>query len=410
MSRESKASTGERLDCVIVTFFFPPALGGLETYLERLAKALHEDIWVAVLAPKCPEDEAIDRDLSYRVLRRAMGASWIAARPKLYKPLFPLIVLSIFFWTLFALRRLRPRVICAGSADFAAPVAAAAALLGARSCFICHGKDGHVRPGWKAKILKRWPLVFAMRSAAWIFPNSKFTMGLLDPGGEFRDKMHILYPPVTPAKKGPDRQKAIERARQLIRDQSAGAVDPNHVQIVLSVGRLIERKGFQHVIDAMGLIRDEIPGVVYVIVGGGPYENHLRERAWRAGLGRRVVFVGPQRDADAFYAIASLFITVSWELPGDVEGFGMTFVEAGRFGVPSIAGLSGGMPEAAPHEETGLLVEGANPLAIAAALRRLLCDAQLRSRLGDAARDFARGFEPDRIAREFMRQTGLVDD
>jgi hypothetical protein len=237
MARVSEIARDGGFDCAIATFFFPPALGGLETYLERLAAAIHERASVAVLAPDCPEDDAIDRELPFRVLRRPMFAAWVAQRPKWYKPLFPLIALAMFFWTWTALRRLRPRVVCAGSADFAAPVAAAAWLLGARSCFICHGKDGHVRPGWKSKVLKRWPLVWAMRRASWIFPNSKFTAGLLDPDGRFAKKMHILYPPIAPVKRGPDRQKAIDRARHIIRDQSAGAIDASQVQIVLSVER-----------------------------------------------------------------------------------------------------------------------------------------------------------------------------
>ena len=81
MARVTEIARDEGLNCAIATFFFPPALGGLETYLERLATAVHERASVAVLAPVCPEDEAIDRELPFRVLRRPMFAGWIAQRP-----------------------------------------------------------------------------------------------------------------------------------------------------------------------------------------------------------------------------------------------------------------------------------------------------------------------------------------
>jgi phosphatidylinositol alpha-1,6-mannosyltransferase len=396
MEKPSAAPSPKRLDIAIVTLYYPPLLGGLESYLERLAEAVGRRARVAVLAPRVEGCALYDRERPTEVLRRRMFAPPIFRNDRLVLPLSPFIAAAAFFWTLVALGRRRPMLICSGSADFALPIALAARLLGARFAFICHGKDGHVRPGVLPRLLKRLPMNGAMRLARAVFANSRFTATLLDPAGRFADKIRILPTPIEPIR-SPPTESELARARAAIWGDAA--LGP----LVLSVGRLREHKGFQHAIAAFAGIARDFPDARYAIVGEGSFESELRNEARRLGVADRVVFAGMHRPADPFYALATIFVTVTWPAPGEPEGFGMVFLEAARFGVPSIAGNIGGMVEAVIDGETGLTVEPADPSAIASAMRRLLSDAALRERLGAAARDRAAEFAPDRVAEIFMK-------
>jgi phosphatidylinositol alpha-1,6-mannosyltransferase len=198
------------------------------------------------------------------------------------------------------------------------------------------------------------------------------------------------------------------KAKKLIQEFAAKAEIANP-RVVVSAGRLREHKGFQHVIEAIALVRDEFPDLIYVIVGAGPHEATLREKAAQAGVEGRVLLAGMHRPPDAFLSLAEIFVTVTWEVEHEPEGFGMVFIEAGRYGVPSIAGNIGGMPEAVLNEKTGLTVRPASPVEIADALRRLLGDPRLREQMGQAAANYAREFEPVRVADIFMSSCGLAE-
>jgi len=390
-----------------VTLYFPPFLGGLETYLERLAQALAARARVVVLAPRASGSAEVDAALGVEVLRRPFLGQWMIRHPRWFKLLYPVAGLALFLWTWGSLRRRRPRLVCSGSADLGWAVAAAALLLRADFTFICHGKDGHVNPGWFAYLTKRLPIVWMMRRARVCFANSRFTARLLDPEGRHGDKMRILPVPIRQNAVGVSEADLAEAARVT---WGPAAGDPAaRGEVILSVGRLREHKGFHHAIRAFARIAPEFPRARYVIVGAGPYEPELRALADEVGLSERIVFAGPRRPPDAFYALADVFVTVTWDVPAEPEGFGMVFLEAAVFGVPSIAGNLGGMTEAVIDGVTGYCVPGAAPDALAEALRRLLADPALRRSMGEAARAGARAFAPERVAETFLRECALAE-
>jgi phosphatidyl-myo-inositol dimannoside synthase len=136
---------------------------------------------------------------------------------------------------------------------------------------------------------------------------------------------------------------------------------------LLSLGRLIERKGFDTTIKAMAKIADKsgqagIRDIHYCIAGKGPYENELKELIYKYSLEERVHLLGfiPDEDKSVIYNIADLFVMPSRELPKDVEGFGITYLEAAASGIPSIGGKSSGAEDAIVDEVTGYLVDPMN--------------------------------------------------
>jgi phosphatidylinositol alpha-1,6-mannosyltransferase len=168
-------------------------------------------------------------------------------------------------------------------------------------------------------------------------------------------------------------------------------------RILLTLARLVERKGQDKVIEALSLIKREIPDVRYVICGKGNDEARLRRIAAENGVAGEVVFAGfvPNEERGAFYDACDVYVMPSREIPekGDIEGFGITYLEANAFGKAVIGGKSGGVSEAVIDGVTGLLVDPCDVEAIAGACVRLLGDPELAGRLGDQGRD--------RIRREF---------
>jgi phosphatidylinositol alpha-1,6-mannosyltransferase len=160
-------------------------------------------------------------------------------------------------------------------------------------------------------------------------------------------------------------------------------LDPD-MPLVLGVSRLVPRKGFDVVIDAV----TGLDGVQLAIAGGGRDRTRLERRVDRNHAD--VHFLGRVSDEElpALYACADVFAMCCRErwLGLEVEGFGIVFVEAAACGVPAVAGRSGGSHEAVVDGETGFVVEPRDVTAVRAALDRLVCDPDLRRRMGTAAR------------------------
>jgi phosphatidylinositol alpha-1,6-mannosyltransferase len=159
--------------------------------------------------------------------------------------------------------------------------------------------------------------------------------------------------------------------------------------LVVCVSRLVSRKGQDVLIEAMRSVRTRIPEAVLLLVGDGPERAALECAAANEPPGA-VVLAGEAspEDLPAFYAAADVFaMPCRSRFAGlEVEGLGIVFLEAAACGKPVIAGRSGGADEAIVDERTGLLVEGAEPKAVALAIARLLQDAGLALRMGAAGR------------------------
>lgn len=163
---------------------------------------------------------------------------------------------------------------------------------------------------------------------------------------------------------------------------------PRQDGVILFVGRLVERKGVVHLIDALARLHEN-PGARLVIVGDGPERSHLENHARRLGVHDRVVFRGRVSDAELrqAYAEASVFALPSvLDSRGDTEGLGVVLLEALQSGVPVVASRIGGIVDIVQDQETGLLVPPGDPAALARALGILLRDRVRARQLADAGR------------------------
>lgn len=157
--------------------------------------------------------------------------------------------------------------------------------------------------------------------------------------------------------------------------------------VLLTVSRLVPRKGHRVALQAIAKILAEQPSLRYLIVGRGPEEENLRRFSVELGLSGVVHFVGyvPEEELPDYYNLCHLFVMPNGKQPGgDIEGFGMVFLEANACGKPLIGGRSGGSAEAVLHGITGFLVNPEDVDELAEALKTLLRNPELCQSFGMA--------------------------
>lgn len=174
--------------------------------------------------------------------------------------------------------------------------------------------------------------------------------------------------------------------------------------VIGSAGRLVGLKGHDRLIRAFAALLPEFPGARLDICGDGPARVDLESLAARFGCSNAVRFQGWREDFPSLCAGWDVFV-----LPSLAEAFPIALLEAMSAGVPSVASDVGGVRELLQPETSGLLVAAGDVEALAAAMRRLLANADLRSRLGDEARSSAkRRFSAQRMAGEVQALYGVI--
>jgi len=168
-----------------------------------------------------------------------------------------------------------------------------------------------------------------------------------------------------------------------IREQLGLAPDE---RLVTVVSRLTPLKGLEQFIDAASMLASWFPTVRFLIAGDasageGDYVAALRQRARRAGVGRRVLFIGHRADVPAVLGCAAVSV-----MPSLNEALSNALLESMAAGAPIVATRVGGTPEAIVHGKTGLLVPAGDPRALSQAIARLLNEPELAAALGHAAR------------------------
>jgi phosphatidylinositol alpha-1,6-mannosyltransferase len=243
-------------------------------------------------------------------------------------------------------------------------------LLGRRSLIYCHGDDLHVRdkdvPGRSRWLQLAHHVVAASRYAAGLlatrFAVAQDRIALIENGVDLS-----LFCPGAPP------QSFVER-------HGLGGR-----QVLLSVTRLVPRKGVDKSLEAMPAVARLFPAALYVIVGDGPQRGELETLAGRLGIAERVKFIGamPHGETVNFYRCADLVLLPNRQEQGEADGLPLVFLEAGACAKPVIGGKAGGTGEVVVDGVNGLLVDGRHAEEIAAAAGELLGDEGRRRTMGE---------------------------
>jgi len=241
------------------------------------------------------------------------------------------------------------------------------------------------------------------RNASKIVTISHFTVAQLIEFGMSRDQIVLAPPGVDVEQFNPDMDIADFRAK----------LAPGDANILLTIGRLTERKGHAQVISVLPKVLEAVPNLRYVIAGRDlDAGENLRNLAKRLDLEKQVVFLGHINDDDIpkLYCACDVFIMANYELEHnrDTEGFGIVFLEANACGKPVIGGRAGGVPDAIVHGETGLLVDATDLDALSQAIIKLLTDKAHARSLGTKGRKRALEHFGWEMAASTVREAGLA--
>ncbi len=189
-----------------------------------------------------------------------------------------------------------------------------------------------------------------------------------------------------------------QRARQERRDLRGELGVPDDGLLLGNIAQLVEHKGHRYLLEAMPIIRREVPSAHLVILGSGDLEKELQRRAEQLSLNGSVTFAGFRPDAARYLPAMDLFVLSSVE-----EGLGTSTLDAQAAGVPVVVTRAGGCPETVLEGETGLLADPADPESLAAQATILLQDGARRARMGSAGRrHIAEAFTADRMVEETL--------
>jgi len=342
------------MNILLITLEYSPQKGGVASYYAGLMSELaHQGHQVKIVSEK--------------LLYKWFWPRWLKA----------------YFLLRAAIKKEKPDIIFVGHL---LPLGTVAYLLRKRVsyCVFLHGMD--ILLAQKSR-RKQWLTKKILLNAKIIVTNSEFTkeqvkkleIGNCLPAGE-AGKLEIgtVYPcPTISTNVLTEQIESLRRKLGL-----------SGKKIMLTLGRVVERKGHDIVIKAMPEIIQHMPDIVYIIAGAGPYLEKLTQLVENLELQPYVRFVGQIADEErsAYYALCDIFVTPSRQIGPDVEGFGLSFIEAALFGKPSIGGKSGGVPEAILDGQTGALVDPTDVSELARAVVQLLRDDKLRYELGQNAK------------------------
>jgi phosphatidylinositol alpha-1,6-mannosyltransferase len=377
-------------EILLVTPDFPLWDGGISTVSYELTKALNQaGVSTAVVSPQqTPGDLNFDRSLSFDVVRLANPKARIIAPYYQRLRLFSL------------LHRYRPRAAiacCWFPCGFA--LAKLKRFINGPLAIIVHGSELiHYKfrsPFWRSR------MYVTLTAADILIPVSHYVEKMLIDLGLPPEKIEVV-------ENGVDPGAFLGILNQDLARQQLGIADE---KILLTVARLVARKGQDMVLRALPKILQRVPNVKYVVVGKGSYEGRLRELTRELHLEPHVVFTGfvPQHELPLYYWASDIFVMPSRieRESGDVEGFGITFLEANMCGKPVVAGLSGGVEDAVVDGKTGFLVNPTSEKEIAEKIITLLSNENMAALLGSQGQKrILDGFTWNHIAQRYISILG----
>ncbi len=368
---------------LMLTDSFLPHAGGSREYYYNLYRHLaeFEDTRVTIATKKVPGWEEFDRRASsdsFGIVRwlKPLSTWRMHELPK---------GLGAFLHAAWHVHKENPTILHAGDLY---PQGVSALILKGMTCIpylaYCHGEEVALTDRYKYQPHVRDKIYLG---ADVVVANAEFARKSLLRIGVPESRVVKITP-------GVDLERFSPRP---VREELIDKWNLKGKKVVLTVARLISRKGHDLVLRAMARLTRELPDAVYLIVGRGPEEQKLQKLAAELGIMDSVRFAGRVQEESLpdCYNLCDVFAMPNREeANGDLEGFGMVFLEANATGKPVIGGRSGGTADAIIEGETGFRVDASQVDELTATLRRLLIDTNLRRQLGDAGRD--------RVQREFQ--------
>ena len=355
---------------LIVTRAFPPELGGMQSLMWGLTKEMSKNFMIKVFADYQEnhkefdekENFSIERVGGIKFLRKIRKAQLINEFLKENK------VQGVIadHWKSLELIKTNKKKYC-----------------------LIHGKEiNHARG---SSINSR--LIKVLDDVEKVIANSEYTKNLAIDKGLDKNKVVVINPGVNPAQEL--NKKSLEKVESLLKIKSPR---------LITVSRFDKRKNHEKVIMALRNLKQQYPDIVYICIGYGNEEKNLKKLVEELNLSSQVMFFKDISDnlKNALIAKSNIFVMPSIIHKTSVEGFGIAYVEAAQYGLPSLGGEDGGASDAIDHNKTGVICDGNNLDAIYSSLN-LMIENKKYLELGKNAKEFVSKFQWEKILEEYKK-------
>ena len=355
---------------LIITRSFPPEVGGMQNLMWGLTKELSKSYMLKVFADHQEDHKVFDEQVSFSVER--VGGI------KLFRKYRKAQLINEFIkenkvdgiiadhWKSLELIKTNKKKIC-----------------------LIHSKE--INHEKRSNLNKR--AIEVLNNVDVVVANSEFTKDLAIKCGVDENTIIIINPGVDPIKE--INKKSLDKVENLLKHKSPR---------LITISRFDKRKNHEKVIMALRNLKQIYPSIIYICIGYGDEEKNLKKLVEELNLKEQVMFFKNISNElkNSLLAKSNIFVMPSIIYKKSVEGFGIAYIEAAQYGVPSIGGVDGGAADAIAHEKTGLICDGNNLDEIYSSINSMLENKKYLE-YGKAAKENSIKFNWDEIIKKYNK-------
>ena len=356
---------------LIITRSFPPEIGGIQNLMWGLTNALSKYYMVKVFADYHEGHTELDKNVSFsitrvsgmKLLRKYRKAYLINDLLKNNKNIKGVIA---DHWKSLELIKTDKQKIC-----------------------LIHSKEINHTKG--TRLNKR--VLNVLSNVDNIISNSSYTKDLAVSCGVNNEKITVINPGVDPIKEID--KKSLDNAENILKNKNPR---------LITVSRFDKRKNHEKIIMSVKNLKQIYPNIIYTCIGYGDEEENLKKLVKELNLNEHVIFLKniSNNMKNALLVKSNIFVMPSIIYKRSVEGFGIAFIEAAQYGLPSLGGLDGGAPDAIINNETGILCNGNNLNEIYESVEKMLIEKKYIE-LGLNAKKNSQNFLWDNIILKYKK-------
>ena len=349
---------------------FPPELGGMQSLMWGLTKEMSKNFMIKVFADYQENHKEFDKNENFSIervggikfLRKIRKAQLVNEFLKENK------VQGVIadHWKSLELIKTNKKKYC-----------------------LIHGKEINHYKG--SSINKR--IIKVLENVEKVIANSEYTKNLAIDKGVDQDKIIVINPGINPVKEL--NKKSLEKVESLLKIKTPR---------LITVSRFDKRKNHEKVIMTLRNLKQKYPNIVYICIGYGDEEENLKNLVQELDLNSQIMFFKDISNdlKNALIAKSDIFVMPSIMHKTSVEGFGIAYVEAAQYGVPSLGGKDGGASDAISHDKTGLICDGNNLDDIYSSLNSMIENKKYHE-LGKNAKGYVSKFQWEKIIEEYKK-------
>ena len=355
---------------LIITRSFPPEVGGMQNLMWGLTKELSKSYMLKVFADHQEDHKVFDEQVSFSVER--VGGI------KLFRKYRKAHLINEFIkenkvdgiiadhWKSLELIKTNKKKIC-----------------------LIHSKE--INHEKRSNLNKR--AIEVLNNVDVVVANSEFTKNLAIKCGVDENTIIIINPGVDRIKE--INKKSLDKVENLLKHKSPR---------LITISRFDKRKNHEKVIMALRNLKQIYPSIIYICIGYGDEEKNLKKLVEELNLKEQVMFFKNISNElkNSLLAKSNIFVMPSIIYKKSVEGFGIAYIEAAQYGVPSIGGVDGGAADAIAHEKTGLICDGNNLDEIYSSINSMLENKKYLE-YGKAAKENSTKFNWDEIIKKYNK-------